>query len=110
MLNVTGYATIWQPENKGKYTTANISTSKKDKDGNYNNMSWKARFVGKNQDIHERMRIKITSGAIEVRKYEEKYYYDVVVFEWEEVAKRGSSGFAFDEGFTEIENDSELPF
>lgn len=108
MLNVTNtYATIWQPESKGKYTTANISTAKKDKDGNYINMSWKAKFVGKNQNIHERMRIKIVSGLVENRVYNEKYYTDVVIFEWEEVAKKDGNNAS---GFTQVDNDDELPF
>ncbi len=109
MLNISGYATIWQPENKGKYTIANISTSKKDKDGNYVNMSWKAKFVGKNQDIQERQRIKITKGSIEVRKYQEKYYYDVIIYEWEEGVKKDASSSMNDVGFTYVESD-ELPF
>lgn len=111
MLNITGYATIWQPENNGKYTIANISTAKKDKDGNWINMSWKAKFVGKNQDIAEKMRIKIISGIVETRKWEEKWYTDVVVFEWEEVAKKdGDNASVNASQFTVVENDYELPF
>lgn len=91
MLNIKDtFATVWQPENKGKYTVANLSTSKKDKDGNYTNMSWKAKFVGKNQNVTERMRIKLTHATIEQRKWEEKYFYDVIVFAWEPVENQGN--------------------
>lgn len=108
MINIKDtFATIWQPENKGKYTTANISTGKKDKDGNWTNMSWRAKFVGKNQDIHEKQRINILNGAIESRKYEDKYYTDVIVFEWEPVEKKQP-----EPTFEQLQNQGkdELPF
>jgi hypothetical protein len=56
------------------------------------------------------MRIKITNGAIEVRKWEEKYYYDVIIFEWEEFVKKDSSINSDIAGFANINSDDELPF
>jgi hypothetical protein len=85
-------ATVFQPENKGKYTVANISTGKKDKQMNdWINMSWKAKFVGKNQNVQDKQRIKIISGTVEVRKYQDKYYTDVVIFDWEPAAGKGDA-------------------
>lgn len=107
MINIKDtYATVWQPENKGKYTTCNLSTGKKDKDGNWQNMSWRARFVGKNQDISEKMRIKIISGTVENSLYEGKFYTDVIVFDWEPVTPKSENN---NSGFVAID-DSELPF
>ena len=85
MLNITNtYASIWKPEDKGNYKKASLGTSKKDKDGNWQSMYWNAKFVGKaNVPIEEKQRIKITNGTIEQRKYNDKYYYDVVIFEFE---------------------------
>ena len=108
MIKITDtYATVWQPESKGKYTQANLSTGKKDKDGNWTNMSWRAKFVGKNQDVTEKQRIKITSGSVENRKYEDKFYTDVIVFEWEPIEKKDTQPT-----FAQLEQEGEdsLPF
>ena len=119
MLSIKdAYVTIWEVEDKGGYYKANLSSSKKNKDGTYTNMSWKGKFVGKaaNIQITERDRIKITQGAIEVRKWEEKFYYDVIVFDFEFVEKKQVeetvSTPLTPEQFKqmELEGESELPF
>ena len=48
MLNIAkSYATVWKVEDKGKYCSGRISTSKKDKrTGNYVNSNWNVRFIG----------------------------------------------------------------
>ena len=109
MLKITdSFATVFQPENKGKYTVANISTRKKDKDGNWTNMSWRAKFVGKNQDVSEKLRIKILSASIESRKHEDKYYTDVIIFDWEPVEKKETAQPTFAQ--LEAQAEDELPF
>lgn len=111
MLNISNtFASIWKPEDKGNYKKASISTSKKDKDGNYVNMYWTAKFVGKaNVPIEEKQRIKITNGVIECRKYEDKYYYDVVVFDFEPLESKKKEQEPGTIQQVE-EDDSELPF
>lgn len=65
--NAEVYATVWKinhPEN-GKYIDVQITTSEKNKNGEYENSSWMARVIGHAlnslKGIKERDRIKITS-------------------------------------------------
>lgn len=66
----TGYqATIWSVEDKGKYSTVKLSTSKKDKDGKYQtDFNGFVRFIGeahrKAPVLKERDHIKI--GEVDV--------------------------------------------
>lgn len=109
MLNIKdSYCTVFQPECKGKFTACNISTGKKDREGNWTNMNWRAKFCGKNQDVVEKQRIKILSGTVETRKYEDKWYTDVIIFDWEPVDIKPKETEQVPG--TIIENDSELPF
>lgn len=115
MLSIKdAYVTVFQVEDKGGYYKANLSSSKKNKDGTYTNMSWKGKFVGKaaNIQIEDKDRIKITQGAIEVRKWEEKFYYDVIIFDFEFLESKPAnettttaSNFA-----TFVEGEDVLPF
>lgn len=89
MLNVTGkYVSVYEVEDKGKYCLANLSTSKKNTDGAYTNMYWKARFVGNAFDkakiLKNNDRIEITNGVIENNydKDNEKLWVTVIVFEF----------------------------
>lgn len=109
MLNITNtYATIWKPESKGNFTKCNLGTSKKDKDGNWQSMYWNAKLVGKaNVPVEEKQRVKIISGAIETRKYQDKYYYDVVIFEMELLASK-SKDTSFEA--LKAEGEEQLPF
>lgn len=90
MLNITGkYVSVFEVEVKEKYCTANLSTSKKNTDGTYTNMYWKARFVGKAFDkakkLKDKDKIEITNGIIEnsYDKEKEKLWVIVTVFEFE---------------------------
>ncbi len=79
------YSKVWSVEDKGKYVKGQISTSRKDKDGNYLNSSWFVRFVGgcadKARDIDRGTTILITAGSIETQKAEDgKIYTNVVIF------------------------------
>lgn len=65
--NAEVYATVWKinhPES-GKYIDVQITTSEKNKNGEYENSSWIARVIGHAlnslKGIKERDRIKITS-------------------------------------------------
>ncbi len=113
MLNIKNskYVTVFQAENKGKYVEANLSTGKKDQDGNWKNMSWLgARFVGKCKEQAEKLKdkdkIEIISGLIENNYVKEtgKTYINVVIFEFEFMEKKSD----LDE-FSAID-DEEVPF
>ncbi len=87
MLNVTGkYVSVFEVEDKGNYVQANLSTSKKNKDGSYTNNYWKARFVGEAyqpaKELISKDKIHILKGAIENHydKDWDKLYVTVLVF------------------------------
>lgn len=89
MLSVTGRnVTVFDVDVKEKYVAANLSTSKKNKDGTYTRMSWKARFVGdactRAADLIDKDKIEITSGAIEnsYDKEAKKLWLTVIIFDF----------------------------
>jgi len=82
------YAKVWSVEDKGKYVKTQISTSRKDKEGNYINSGWFANFVGKSVDmakqINEKDSIQILAGQIENKKNEDgKYFTSLTIFEFQ---------------------------
>ena len=86
------YATVWRVNNSGEhnYADCQITTSRKDQDGNYHtDFSAFVRFVGNafnNIDIvGERTRIHILSCAVQNKYDKEKEitYWNPVVFEFE---------------------------
>jgi hypothetical protein len=94
------FATIWGWDDQGKYTKVRLSTSEKNQDGEYENSSWLARFVGKAHekisDASERDRIKILSGKINniSRKQDDgsfRSFLNVVVFDFEFVDQNNDS-------------------
>lgn len=94
MLNVKdSYATTFQVTVEEKYVQANLSTSKKNptKESGYENMSWRARFVGaaadKAKELTDGSRIKITNGAVENNydKETKRLWVTVIVFDFEPV-------------------------
>ena len=101
-------ATAWQVEHKEKYSQANLSTSKKDKDGKWNNMYWRTRFVGdahqKSFQLTDKTKIRIVSGIIEQSKVEDKTYYNLVVFDFDNLDAPSDTVAEVDV------SDSELPF
>ncbi len=79
------YAKVWSAEEKPKYVKAQISTSRKDQEGNFINSSWFANFVGKCVDkargLERGTKIKITAGTIENKKTDDgKIYTNVTIF------------------------------
>lgn len=73
------YATVWEVEDKGKYTQVKFSTSRKDKqhEGKYLNSNWSyTRFVGKAHEaassLSERDRITIIKGGLSWEPYEDE--------------------------------------
>lgn len=89
MFNITAkYVSVFQPEDKGKFVQANLSTSKKNEDGTYKNMYWIAKFVGKAREaasqLKDKDKIEIINGAIEnfYDKDKDKLYVNVTVFDF----------------------------
>ncbi len=97
MFNVTQrHVTVFNPEVKGKYVQAQLSTPKKEKneENPYSYQSWFCKFVGeaveeakklKNQD-----RINVTNAIIENEyvKESDKNYVTVTIFNFEKEEKK----------------------
>lgn len=80
------YHKVWKKEEKNGFTKLNLGDSRKNKDGEYENWTWfDVLIVGraKNTPVNEGDTITINSGLISKRKYNEKYYDDIVVFDFE---------------------------
>jgi len=111
------YHKVWDVTEKNGFTKLNLGDSKKNKDGEYDNWTWyDVTLVGnaKNVTVNKGDTITIVSGQFNLRKYEGKYYNDIVVFELE-VTKRaeenGNSQNESTEGFRVDEDfDPNLPF
>lgn len=109
-------ATVWRFESKGKYTDAQISTSKKGQDGNYvTDFSSYVRMVGaaheKVLQLEPKDRITITNFEI-TKTYDKskgKEYVNIVVFDFDAVKKETEK--APDTDFLKIPDDiGDLPF
>jgi hypothetical protein len=90
------YMKVWATENKGKYVKAQVSTSRKDKEGQYINSSWFANFVGQcagdAENLSRGESIKILSGQLENRKTEDgKIYTNMTIFAFEPADGSGQS-------------------
>ena len=121
MLNITkSYATVWKVEDKGKYCSGRISTSKKDKrTGNYVNSNWQIRFIGHSFEpakaLKEKDKITITNGFIENiwDKENNRNWLTLVVFDFE-YSDGGSaqpvSSNSNSNDYVEVETEPELPF
>lgn len=88
MLNVTGkYVSVYDVEDKGNYVQAKLRTGRKNKDGSYTNMTWRARFVGNANEpaknLQDKERIEIVNGIIE-NSFDAngKQWHNVVIFDF----------------------------
>lgn len=94
-FGIGNYATVWEIEDKGKYHSAKISTSKKDKDtGAYTtDFNSYVFFVGEAHgmasELKPKDRIKISSCAVTNKYNKEKQvtYYNFAIFGYEMVNK-----------------------
>lgn len=114
-LNITGkYITVFQVEDKGNYIQANLSTGKKNQDGTYTNMSWRARFVGKCKEkaklLGDKDKIEIISGTVENSYNKEKkaLYVNVTVFDFN--LMQANKTEIQPDIFVPVADDSDLPF
>jgi hypothetical protein len=121
MLNITGrFLKVWAVEIKEKFTKVDMSSSKKNQDGSYSNSSWKGcKFVGKafeeSKTLSKGDTINVLSGLIGKRQYQDKWYDDIVVFEFEVVYNSEASNKSSGEssGFEQVDDpaiDDSLPF
>ena len=90
------YVKIWKIDPQPRYVKAQVSTSRKDKDGQYVNSSWFANFVGQCAGDAENLSrgdsIKVLSGNIENKKTEDgKIYTNVTIFAFEPADGSGQS-------------------
>ena len=119
-LSITGkYITVFQVEVKENYVQANISTGKKNKDGSYAFMSWKARFVGnakeKAESLQDKDKIEITNGLIENTYDKEKkvLWVNVVVFNFDLMDNSTTAAQQQKpdlDDFEDIDSDENIPF
>lgn len=121
------FGTVWKTENKGKYTVAEMSTSKKNKETDKYETDWSNKFVrlvgtahDQAKNFGERENVKIGSCEVTNKYDKEKNvtYTNYVIFGFEEKDGGSSSkekpepSKAIGDGFMNIPDglDEELPF
>lgn len=95
-----GYAHIWKVEEKGNYSVAEISTSKKNKTTDEYETDWSNKFVRLVGTAHDQIKTmdiskNVKIGACEVtNKYDKEKnttYTNYVIFGFEDVTKKEKS-------------------
>lgn len=125
-INNNLYAKVWKIDRKEKYTDLNISTSEKDREGNYINSSWYPRAIGHAhnslKDVKEGDRITIKQGKLSMDPYEKdgvkKYAFRFLILSAEinednkqnPDTKSDTSTEENTQGSETEEDDEELPF
>lgn len=111
-LQVQGKCQIYKVEDKGKFATGTLRTSKKDTEGNWQSEFFNAKFVGMAgataKGLADKTKINIIEGALENREWQGKHYISVVVFKYEVVEGANNAGQQ-DEVYV-MTDDSDLPF
>ena len=106
-MNISGkYLKVWDIKENNGYRKLNLGDSKKLKDDSYENWTWfDCLLVGKAKDIpvNKDDVIEVTSGLISKRKYNDKFYDDIVIFEFNVTKSAGA-------GNSEPVEDDSLPF
>ena len=112
-MNITGkYLKVWKVEEKNGYTKLDLGDSNKKQDGTYENWTWfGCTLMGKAKDVQvkEGDVLEVKSGIISKRKYNDKYYDDIRIFEVEVMESKQS-----DQGFVSVDDtfsaDDDCPF
>ena len=111
-MNISGrFLRVWKVEENNGFIKADLGDSTKNKDGSYNNFTWfGVAILGKSKEsgIAEGDVIEVKSGLIGKRKYNDKYYDDMKVFELE-ISKKGSTPTT-ETDTVAIDNLADLPF
>ena len=86
-MNITGkYLKVWKVKKENGFTKLDLGDSQKQKDGTYMNYTWfDCALMGKAKEfeVKEKDVIEIKSGLISQRKYKDKYYNNIIIFEAE---------------------------
>ena len=115
-MNISGkYLKVWKKEEQNGFTKLDIGDSRKLKDGTYENFTWfGCTLVGnaKGVEVGEGDKVEVKSGLISKRKYNDKYYDDIVIFEIEvmEKAKAPTQAKEVDEFVAVDDSNFDLPF
>ena len=115
-MNITGkFLKVWKVEEKNGFKKLDLGDSKKMKDGSYENWTWfGVTPVGnaKNVEVKEGDTIEIISGQISQRKYNDKWYNDLIIFEFEVTsgAKKAPTDTTFDPNDFDFDEDAALPW
>jgi hypothetical protein len=114
------YHKVWKVKEENGFKKVDLGDSKKKQDGGYDNWTWfDVTLVGgaKGTPINEGDTITINSGLITQRKYNNKYYNDVVIFDFEvtrqsDQAPQQDNQSSQDDfnGFQAIDGDDDIPF
>ena len=93
-MNISGkFLKVWKVEEKNGFTKVDLGDSKKNKDGTYANFTWHGCTLfsdAKNVQVNEGDTVEVKSGVITQRKYEDKWYNDIAIFDLE-VTKKGEA-------------------
>lgn len=116
MFSNNSYAKLWEVEDKGKYSVVELSTSKKNKETNEYETDFSSKFVRFVGEAHNRVkkmdgteRIKLTNCGVTTSKYNDKWYTNFLVFDFEK-ADSSIKPSSPDEGYDgEIDEDDLLP-
>ncbi len=117
MMNIQSGAkvTLFRIEDKGKWVKASMSESRKNKDGEWENINWNGMFLSSAADTirncGDKTRISITSGIVEntYDKQSKKGYTNVKVFECEVLEGEIKTGETQTNMPDEV-SDDDLPF
>ena len=89
------YHKVWKITNEKGMKKIDLGDSKKNQDGTYENWTWfGCLLVGeaKNVELHEKDTITINAAQVQKRKYKDKYYDNVVIFNLEVTESANQDG------------------
>jgi len=109
------YHKVWEVKEENGLKKVNLGDSKKNKDGTYDSWTWFDCLLvsqAKEVELNKGDTVTIKSGLVQKRKYEGKYYDNVVIFSLEVTEKaKNTGGSEVDlDDFASIDSDDELPF
>ena len=102
---------VWKIKEKNGFKNVDLGDGKKNKDGTWDNFTWFNCGLfsnAKDLEINEGDTLTIISGLVQKRKYEGKYYDNIVIFE-AEVTKKAEPK-SFEDELMEVSDSSEIPF
>jgi len=119
MLNIgegsSKYVKVWKVEDKGNYAKGQVSSSTKNQNGEYENSTWFPMFTKGCRDkalaLGEGASIEITKGGF-TNKYDKDKkvtYYNLLIFDFEEMGNSGGSKPAKKEVDNDFDDD-DIPF